>query len=217
MDRELGVGVLVADDDPAFRGIVARLLAAEPDIDVVAEVGSGQEAVALVVELLPQVALLDVRMPHMDGIEATRAIHAAVPTTNIVMLTTSDEEDDVYGALRAGASGYLLKDAGMEGLPDAVRMVAAGLGSVLSPSIAARLLGEFPDPARRDLGPTLSERELEVLRLIGQGLTNQEIARRLILSDHTVKRHVANILGKLHQHSRLDAVRMATEEGVLGT
>ncbi len=131
------------------------------------------------------------------------------------MLTTSDEDDDVYGALCAGASGYLLKEEGLEGLVEVVRAVASGLGMVLSPAIAARVLGQFRS-AERNTSPTLSKREIEVLALVSQGLTNQEIASELSLSEHTVKRHVANILAKLQQRSRQDAVTAAVREGLLG-
>jgi DNA-binding NarL/FixJ family response regulator len=138
----------------------------------------------------------------LDGIEATATLRAAVPTTRIVMLTTSDEDEHVYGALCAGACGYLLKDEGLAGLADVVRTVASGLGMVLSPAIASRVLSEFRAAAERSAEPTLSKREVEVLGVVSRGLTNQEIAAELSLSEHTVKRHVANILAKLHQRSR---------------
>jgi DNA-binding NarL/FixJ family response regulator len=215
VDPADSIGVLIADDDARFRSIVVGLLDSEPDIEVVGQASGGREAVARAEELLPDVALLDVRMPWMDGIEATEAIHAALPTTRIVMLTTSDEEDDVYGALRAGACGYLLKEAGLDGLAGVIRTVVAGLGMVLSPSIGTRLLDEFRAPAPRSPGPTLSKRELEILALVSRGYANNEIARELSLSHHTVKRHVANILAKLHQRSRLDAVMVAMKNGVL--
>lgn len=215
MDRSEPIGVLVADDDPGYRSVVGSLLTAERDIEVVAEACTGEEAVSRAEELVPDVALLDVRMPVLDGIEATAAIQVVAPTTRIVMLTTSDEGDDVYGALCAGASGYLLKDGGLEGLVDVVRAVASGLGMVLSPAIAARLLGDFRS-VDRSASPTLSRREVEVLALVSRGLTNQEIAAELSLSEHTVKRHVANILAKLHQRSRRDAVAAAVKEGILG-
>lgn len=215
MDRSEPIGVLVADDDPRYRSVVVSVLAAEDDLRVVAETGDGKEAVAAVEELVPDVALLDVRMPSLDGIEAAAAIQAAVPTTRIVMLTTSDDDGHIYGALRAGACGYLLKDEGVKGLADVVRAVASGLGMVLSPAIAARVLSQFCAAAVRSSEPALSKREIEVLRLVSRGLTNQEIATELSLSEHTVKRHVANILAKLHQPSRSDAVTVAVQEGIL--
>lgn len=216
MERSEPIGVLVADDDPHYRSVVVSLLAVERDMRVVAEACTGNEAVARAEDLVPDVALLDVRMPGLDGIETAEAIQAAVPTTKIVMLTTSDETDDVYGALCAGACGYLLKDQGLEGLVDVVRTVASGLGMVLSPAVAARLLGDFRSATEPNSSPSLSRREIEVLRLVSRGLTNQEIAAELSLSEHTVKRHVANILAKLHQRSRLDAVTVAVREGILG-
>lgn len=212
MDRSEPIGVLVADDDPRYRSVVVSLLAAEEDIVVLAEASNGKDAVARAEDLVPDVVLLDVRMPLLDGIEAATALRAAAPTTRIVMLTTSDEDEHVYGALCAGACGYLLKDQGLAGLVDVVRTVASGLGMVLSPAIANRMLREFRAAAE----PTLSKREIEVLGLVSRGLSNQEIAAELSLSEHTVKRHVANILAKLHQRSRWDAVTVAVREGILG-
>jgi DNA-binding NarL/FixJ family response regulator len=217
VDRSEPIGVLVADDDPLYRSVVASVLAAERDIEVVAEARTGQEAAARAVDLAPDVALLDVRMPVLDGIEAAAAIQEAVPTTRIVMLTTSDEDDHVYGALCAGASGYLLKDQGLDGLADVVRTVASGLCMVLSPAVTGRLLAELRSVSEPTAEAMLSRREIEVLGLVSRGLTNQEIAQELSLSEHTVKRHVANILAKLHQRSRWDAVNVAVQEGLLGS
>jgi DNA-binding NarL/FixJ family response regulator len=154
-------------------------------------------------------------MPTMDGIDAAAAIHRSLPTTKIVMLTASEDEDDVFEALKAGAGGYLLKEGLVNDLAGAVRVVAQDLGLLLSPSIAGKVLGEFKDTPKRSSGPVLTERELEVLRLVSRGLPNHEIAEQLCLSAHTVKRHVANILAKLHQRSRLDAVLYALRSGVL--
>ena len=208
------VTVLIADDEERFRRVVAALLSDEDGIELVGEVADGREAVARAQELVPDLVLLDVRMPGVDGIEAANVIHRLLPTTKIVMLTASDEEDDVYEALKAGASGYLLKEDLMNDLAGAVRVVGQGLGLLLAPSIAAKLLNEFREPPRAGAGG-LTERELEVLRLVSLGYANQQIAEELHLSSHTVKRHVANILAKLHQRSRMDAVLHAIRTGVL--
>jgi DNA-binding NarL/FixJ family response regulator len=209
------VSVLIADDEERFRRVVAALLSGEDGIAVVGQVADGREAVAKAQELVPDLILLDVRMPGVDGIEAANLIHRLLPTTKIVMLTASDEEDDVYEALKAGASGYLLKEDLMNDLAGAVRVVARGLGLLLAPSIATKLLNEFRDPPRTGGGGGLTDRELEVLRLVSLGYANQQIAEQLHLSTHTVKRHVANILAKLHQRSRMDAVLHAIRTGVL--
>jgi DNA-binding NarL/FixJ family response regulator len=209
------IRVLVADDEERFRRVVFALLADEPDIEVVGHASNGEEAVAIAQDLVPDLVLLDVRMPTMDGIDAAAAIHRSLPTTKIVMLTASEDEDDVFEALKAGAGGYLLKEGLVNDLAGAVRVVAQDLGLLLSPSIAGKVLGEFKDTPKRSSGPVLTERELEVLRLVSRGLPNHEIAEQLCLSAHTVKRHVANILAKLHQRSRLDAVLYALRSGVL--
>ena len=209
------IRVLVADDEERFRRVVFALLSDEPDIDVVGHASDGAEAIAVAQELVPDLVLLDVRMPNMDGIEAANVIHRLLPTSKIVMLTASEEEDDVFEALKAGAGGYLLKEGLVTDLAAAVRVVAQDLGLLLSPSIASKLLVEFRDVPRRQVGPSLTERELEVLRLVSRGYNNQQIADELCLSGHTVKRHVANILAKLHQRSRLDAVMYAIRSGVL--
>ena len=209
------IRVLVADDEERFRRVVFALLADEPDIEVVGHASTGAEAIAAAQELVPDLLLLDVRMPHMDGIEAANVIHRLLPTSKIVMLTASEDEDDVFEALKAGAGGYILKEGLVNDLAGAVRVVAQDLGLLLSPSIASKLLVEFREVPRRQIGPNLTERELEVLRLVSRGFNNQEIADELCLSGHTVKRHVANILAKLHQRSRLDAVMYAIRSGVL--
>jgi DNA-binding NarL/FixJ family response regulator len=209
------IRVLVADDEERFRRVVFGLLAEEPDIEVVGHAGTGDEAVRVAQELVPDLVLLDVYMPGMDGIEAANAITRLLPTTKVVMLTSSEDENDVFEALKAGAGGYILKDGLVTDLAGAVRVVAQDLGLLLSPTIASKVLVEFRDVPRRPVGPNLTERELEVLRLVSRGYANQEIAEELCLSSHTVKRHVANILAKLHQRSRLDAVMYAIRSGVL--
>jgi two-component system NarL family response regulator len=164
-----------------------------------------------------QVALLaaDLRLPGMDGISATRQIKRELPRTSVLMLTATEDANSLSEALRAGAGGYILKEGLVTDLAGAVRVVAQDLGLLLSPSIASKLLVEFREVPRRQIGPNLTERELEVLRLVSRGFNNQEIADELCLSGHTVKRHVANILAKLHQRSRLDAVMYAIRSGVL--
>ncbi len=213
--NEERIGVLVADDDMRFRRVVAATLADRDDIAVVGEAGDGYAAVAAAIELAPDVVLLDVSMPGGGGIEAARAIHKHVPTTKIVMLTASDTDEDVYGALKAGASGYVLKEGYIGDLAGVIRAMAQNAGVLLSPSVAAKVLDEFrlehpPHPAT-----SLSDRELEVLRLVANGSTNDEIAQTLCLSSHTVKRHVANILAKLHERTRADAVMRAMQQGFL--
>ncbi|MEA2827131.1 MAG: hypothetical protein QOG43_1570 [Actinomycetota bacterium] len=214
------ITVLVVDDDADFRAYVAALLALEDDIAVVGQAADGTAAAALVMDLAPDVVLLDLSMPSADGgnrggIEAAGAISERVPTAKVVMLTGSAEEDDVYEALRAGASGYLVKNGSLGDLAGAVRTLAHGLGLVLPPAIATKVLAQFKMAPPTIADPGLSERELEVLGLVGQGYTNDQIAERLYLSSHTVKRHLANILAKLHQRSRADAVAYAVRNGYL--
>jgi DNA-binding NarL/FixJ family response regulator len=207
------IEVLVVDDHSEFRRVLCAVLRAEADIAVVGEASDGDEAVAKCLELVPNVVLLDVQMPGTGGIEAARAIKDALPTARVLMLTGSDEEDDLYKALRAGASGYLLKDGALVDLAASVR-TAAGGQSVLSPAMAAKLVAEFDRPVP-DSEPCLSGRETEVLRLVAEGWANREIAERLFVSPHTVKRHVANILAKLHQRTRLEAVMFALRRNLL--
>jgi DNA-binding NarL/FixJ family response regulator len=203
------IRVLVADDEERFRRVVFALLQDEPDIEVVGHASDGAEAVAIAQDLVPDLVLLDVRMPGMHGIEAATVIRRLLPTTKVVMLTASEEEDDVFEALKAGAGGYILKEGLVTDLAQAVRVVAQDLGLLLSPSIASKVLVEFKDPPRRPAGPAAPGGPA--------GFANHEIADQLHLSGHTVKRHVANILAKLHQRSRLDAVMYAIRSGVLAS
>ena len=209
------IRVVVADDDSRFRRMVVAQLADEPDIDVVTEAADGRQAVERAAELAPDVVLLDIRMPGGGGIEAARAIKRRTPTTKVVMLTASDEDDDVYAALRAGASGYVVKGGLPTDLAGVVRAMAQNLGLLLSPSIAAKMLAEFRDHRPEDVSAGLSGREVDVLRLVGLGKTNDKIGDELFLSSHTVKRHVANILAKLHERTRADAVVNAIRRGYL--
>jgi DNA-binding NarL/FixJ family response regulator len=215
--KQQPIGILVADDDMRFRRVVAAMLAERTDIVILGEASDGRQAVVFAVELVPDVVLLDIVMPGGGGIEAARAIHKSVPSTKIVMLTASDNDDDVFSALKAGASGYVLKEGFIDDLAGIIRATAEGAGVLLSPSIASRLLREFGHDHPRLPSPSqsLSQRELDVLRLVADGRTNDDIASHLCLSSHTVKRHVANILAKLHERTRADAVIHAMQQGVL--
>jgi DNA-binding NarL/FixJ family response regulator len=211
------VRVVVADDQELVRSGFALILDVQPDIEVVAEVGDGAEAVEAVRRHAPDVALLDVRMPRMDGIEACRAISAA-SDCRTVMLTTFDSDEYVYDALHAGASGFLLKDVRRDDLVHAVRVVARG-DSLLAPTVARRLVEQYtrstrhPRPAARL--DVLTARERETLLLLARGLSNAEIAAELVVSDHTVKTHVGNVLAKLGLRDRIQAVICAYETGLV--
>ncbi|OKI53797.1 response regulator [Micromonospora sp. CB01531] len=212
------VRVVVADDQEVVRAGFAALLDTQPDLTVVGSAADGAEAVRVCREQRPDVVLMDVRMPVMDGIEATRHL-VADGGPRILILTTFDLDEHVYDALGAGASGFLLKDVTAERLFDAVRVVAAG-EALLAPTVTRRLIGEFarlrPSPPRHPfpLG-VLTPRETEVLRLVAEGLSNPEIAERLVVSDETVKTHVSRLLGKLGLRDRTQAVVVAYETGLV--
>jgi two-component system NarL family response regulator len=214
------IRVVICDDHALFRRGLAMVLEGEPDIDVVGEASDGEEAVATCEELAPDVVLMDVRMPKRSGIEATRTIAEVVPTARIVMLTVSDEEEDLYEAIKAGAAGYLLKEISIDEVASAIRQVVGGQ-SLITPSMASKLLVEFTNLAKRAderqsvLSPRLTGRELEVLKLVAQGMSNKDIATALFISENTVKNHVRNILEKLHLHSRMEAVVYAVREKIL--
>ena len=212
------VRVLVVDDQELFRRGLTMLLGVESGIEVVGEAGDGIEGTELAATTVPDVVLLDVRMPRRSGIEACLAIKENVPSAKIIMLTVSDEEADLYEAVKSGASGYLLKDSSIEEVAQAVRVVTDGQ-SLISPSMAVKLIDEFKQMSRpeRDQMPglRLTERELEVLRLVARGLNNREIAKELFISENTVKNHVRNILEKLQLHSRMEAVMYAVREKLL--
>ncbi len=214
------IRVMICDDHALFRRGLIMVLEAEDDIAVVAEAEDGEDAVEKAAEFVPDVVLMDVRMPGVDGIEATRRIAEKVPTAKILMLTVSDEEEDLYEAIKAGATGYLLKEVSIEEVAPAARAVVAGQ-SLISPSMASKLLGEFSNLAKRAEErssvptPRLTDRELEVLRLVAQGKSNREIAGDLYISENTVKNHVRNILEKLHLHTRMEAVMYAVREKLL--
>ncbi|MEV6861440.1 response regulator transcription factor [Streptosporangium subroseum] len=208
------ISVLIADDQPVVLRGFAAVLRAQPDLTVVGTAPDGAQAVRLARETRPDVALLDIRMPVMDGIEAARRIMEA-GTTRIIMITTFDLDDYVYDALTAGASGFLLKDVRANDLAEAVRTVARG-DALLAPRITRRLVAEFARQRRPvPTGNPLTPREVEVLRLIARGLSNAEIAANLVVTEHTVKTHVARLLAKLGLRDRTQAVIHAYESGLV--
>jgi DNA-binding NarL/FixJ family response regulator len=212
--------VMVADDHALFRRGLQMVLEQEKDLELVGEASDGAEAVAKAQELMPDVILMDVRMPKRSGIEATGQIKDLLPHVKILMLTISDEEADLYEAIKAGASGYLLKEIPIEEVADAVRSVWAGQ-SRISPSMASKLLNEFAAMSKATgerpqvPAPRLTEREMEVLKLVAKGMNNRDIAKQLYISENTVKNHIRNILEKLQLHSRMEAVVYAVREKLL--
>ena len=213
------IRVVVADDQGMVRSGFSVLLNAQPDIEVIAEAVNGREAVTHAAALHPDVILMDVRMPVMDGLQATREITALAEPPKVLVLTTFDLDDYVYEALRSGASGFLLKDASARELADAVRLVAAG-DALLAPGVTRRLIAEFArlgaprTPGRKQI-EGLTERESEVLTLIARGLSNAEIASRLVVAEQTIKTHVSRILMKLGLRDRTQAVVLAYETGLV--
>ncbi|MFB9236381.1 response regulator [Plantactinospora siamensis] len=214
------IRVLLADDQPLLRTGFRMVLGAEDDLDIVGEASDGAEAVELSRRLLPDVVLMDIRMPRMDGVTATRSIVEARLPVRVLILTTFDLDEYIVGALRAGASGFLAKDVPAEDLVTAIRTVAAG-DAVVAPRILRRLLDQFagvlPDPsaAPAPVVDTLTEREREVLVQVARGLSNQEIARALTVSETTVKTHVGHVLTKLGLRDRVQAVVLAYESGLV--
>ena len=213
------VRVVIADDQGMVRSGFTTLLNSEPDIEVIGEAVNGQEAIARAAQLRPDVLLMDVRMPVLDGLQATREITAVPGAPKVLVLTTFDLDDYVYQALRWGASGFLLKDASARELADAVRVVAAG-DALLSPGVTRRLIAEFarmgaPRGPSRDSLDGLTERECEVLALVARGLSNSEIAGRLVVAEQTIKTHVSRILMKLGLRDRTQAVVLAYETGLV--
>nr|WP_026405732.1 response regulator transcription factor [Actinomadura rifamycini] len=210
--------VMVVDDHPMWRDAVARDLA-EAGHEVVATAGEGRAAVRVAAAARPQVAVVDLQLPDISGVEVTRHLAAADPPVRVLVLSASGEQEDVLEAVKAGATGYLLKSAAREEFLDAVRRTAAG-DAVFTPGLAGLVLGEFrrlaAAPARDadDGAPRLTERETEVLRLVAKGLTYKQIAQRLVLSHRTVQNHVQNTLGKLQLHNRVELVRYAIEKGL---
>ncbi len=210
------IRVVLADDQPLVRTGLRMILSAQPDLEVVGEAADGRGAVALCAELRPDVVLMDVRMPDLDGIETTRRVTATDHPPRVLVLTTFDLDDVVYDALRAGASGFLLKDASEDRLTNAIRVVSEG-DSLFAPSVTRRLIEES---SRRSAASapdlsSLTERENEVLRLMARGLSNSEIGSTLFLSENTVKTHVARVLMKLGVRDRVQAVVLAYESGLV--
>ncbi|HET7522935.1 MAG TPA: response regulator transcription factor [Acidimicrobiales bacterium] len=215
------IRVLIADDQALFRRGLYVVLGTEENIEVVAEAEDGEQAIAKAEEMAPDVVLMDVRMPRVNGIEAAQRIRELLPSTKILMLTVSDEEDDLYEAIKAGANGYLLKEISVEEVAEAIRAVVQGQ-SLISPSMASKLLNEFNSLARQAAekkeqlpAPVLTARELEVLKLVARGMSNRDVADQLYISENTVKNHVRNILEKLHLHSRMEAVMYAVRKRLL--
>lgn len=217
------ISVLLVDDQALFREGLRTLLSVHKDIEVVGEARNGEEAIQLIDKLTPAVALMDIQMPVLDGVAATRRLKAAHPECRVIVLTTFDDDEKVFDGLRAGAVGYLLKDAPSEKLVEAIRAAARG-ESFLQPSVAAKLVAEFArltdhhphsGPKPQTLIESLSERELEILRLIAGGESNKEIAQHLVIAEGTVKNHITNILGKLGVTGRMQAVNRARELGII--
>ena len=214
------IRILLVDDQTMFREGLRVILSVQPDFDVVGEAANGEEALHLAAKLKPQVILMDLRMPVMDGVEATRRLHTNLPESHVIMLTTFDDDEAVFEGLRAGASGYLLKDAPSEKLLEAIRAAARG-ESFLQPSVAAKVVAEFARlseqaPRRpQPLTEPLTERELEVLGVVAKGASNKEIAERLFIAEGTVKNHLTNILNKLDARDRAQAVLKAKELGLI--
>jgi DNA-binding NarL/FixJ family response regulator len=214
------IPIMLVDDQALFRESLALLLGAQPDLRVVGEAANGAAALELVAQVRPQVVLMDLRMPILDGITATGRLRAEHPDVQVIALTTFDDDADVFAALRAGAIGYVLKDVSGETLFAAVRAAARG-ESLLPPSIAAKVVAELtrtttsPVARAQPLSEPLSERELEIVRLLARGATNREIAATLVLAEGTVKNHLTNILSKLGARDRAQAVLTAKDLGII--
>lgn len=213
------IRVLLADDQALFREALRTLISLQPDLEVAGEAANGEEALAAARVLRPEVILMDLQMPVLDGVAATRRLHTELPECRVIALTTFDDDESVFECLRAGAVGYLLKDAPSERLFEAIRAAARG-ESFLQPSVTTRVLAEFtrlsdlPPQRSPSLIEPLSEREREILRLIATGFSNREIAERLFIAEGTVKNHVTNILGKLDVRDRTQAALKARELGL---
>ena len=214
------IKILLVDDQPLFREGLRTLLSVHSDFEIVGEAGNGQEAINLVRSHTPSVVLMDLQMPVLDGVAATHRLHEEYPQCRVIVLTTFDDDEKVFDGLRAGAVGYLLKDAPSEKLAEAIRVAARG-ETFLQPSVAAKVVAEFARLTRKtiehsnSLNEPLSEREVEILRLIAHGSSNREIADTLFLAEGTVKNHVTNILGKLGVRDRTQAAIKAKDIGLV--
>lgn len=217
----MAIRVMLVDDQALFREGLETMLSIHKDIQVVGQAGDGQEALEVAAKLQPDVALMDVRMPIMDGVRATRLLKEALPQCKVIVLTTFDDDEYIFDALRMGAVGYLLKDVPSAQLVDAIRAAARG-ESVLEPSVAAKVIAEFtrvsnmvPPRQMEGLVEPLSERELEILGLIARGASNKEVAEQLFIAEGTVKNHMTHILGKLGVRDRTQAVLKARDLGLV--
>ncbi|GHO77611.1 DNA-binding response regulator [Ktedonobacter sp. SOSP1-85] len=210
------IRVCIVDDHIVVRQGVQAFLATQPDIEVVGEAGSGEEAIQLVRELAPDVLLLDLAMPGLDGVETTRRVKQVSPQTHVVVLTSYVQDEYIFPAIRAGALSYLLKESGGEEIVNAIHKAARG-EAILHPRIASRVVQELQEKRQTEINPfsELSEREMEVLHLIANGFNNAAIAERLVISEGTVKSHVNNILSKLHLTDRTQAAIFAWREGIV--
>jgi NarL family two-component system response regulator LiaR len=206
------IRILVADDHPVVRDGLVAMLATQADFEVVAEAGSGREAVEKAASLQPDLVLLDLEMPDMDGVEALKTIQRRYPSMRALVFTAFDTDERILGAIRAGAQGYLLKGAPREELFHAIRVVSRG-GSLLQPVVASKLLQHMSQGTLQ--APALTQRELEVLALLGQGKSNREIAEALVISERTAKFHVSSILSKLGANNRTEAVSIAVQQGLI--
>lgn len=225
MNTELQeIRLVLADDHAVVRSGTRELLEQQPDFNIVGEASNGEEAVRLVGELMPDVVVMDVRMPKMSGVEATREIKSTYPTVRILVLTAHDDDEYVFALLQAGANGYLLKTAEIEELVRAIRAVAAGQ-TALAPEVTGKVVAQFasgkslPDmqTETQETYDGLTERELDILRLVGKGLSNKQIGKQLYISDRTVQAHLSNIFSKLNVSSRTEAVMYAVRKGWINT
>ena len=218
--RDEPTRVLIADDHELFRRGLVLVLESEVNIEVIGEASDGESAVRMAREFVPDVVLMDVRMPKMSGIQATQLISETVPTARVLMLTVSDEEEDLFRAIKAGAHGYLLKEISIGEVANAVNSLMDGQ-TLITPSMASKLIVEFASLSREaeatsPKAPSLTERELEVLKLVAKGAKNREIGEALGVTENTAKNHVRNILEKLHLHSRTEAAMFAMRENLFG-
>jgi DNA-binding NarL/FixJ family response regulator len=212
------ITILLADDHNVLRQGMAQMLEAQPDMKVVAQAGNGSDAVALALTHQPGIVLLDINMPEMDGVEAARRITAELPETGVIILTMYRRDDYVFEAIKAGASGYLLKEVELDELLTAIRAVAQG-EAVIDPAIASRVLAEFRQPQKTKKTPAsaISERDVGILRLVAQGLSNQEIAEQLSISEKTVRNRLSLVFNQLHLKNRTEAALYAMREGLVNS